>query len=172
MEIELFFSPGALTTALVLVVIILVAMLTTVEIKESGDFESWGTLSQSPHWKLVLPPNCLRKVFRQKYFARTTTLVKRLKKILNSKPVDILRGFSFYPELLPIDCSPLLCFINCKSGGNQGKDLLQLLRTILNPDQVFDINIVDPKLTIQRYLVYPSLRVLVAGGDGTAGMQQ
>ncbi|KAI4322611.1 hypothetical protein L6164_022288 [Bauhinia variegata] len=80
---------------------------------------------------------------------------------------------------------PILVFINSKSGGQLGGDLLITYRTLLNPNQVFDLGEEAPDEVLRR--IYSNfenlkhhddqlamqtmgrLRLIVAGGDGTAG---
>lgn len=40
---------------------------------------------------------------------------------------------------LPPDCCPLLVFVNPKSGGLKGRELLYSFRKLLNPHQVFEL---------------------------------
>jgi len=71
---------------------------------------------------------------------------------------------------LPEDVTPLVVFINGRSGGNQGHRLLSGLRKLLNPLQVFDITDREqPKLALRQFSGLPRLRILVCGGDGTVG---
>ncbi|KAM7251163.1 hypothetical protein ACFE04_023046 [Oxalis oulophora] len=80
---------------------------------------------------------------------------------------------------------PVIVFINGKSGGQLGSELLITYRSLLNKNQVFDLGENAPdKVLHQLYVtletlknngdvlaadIQKSLRIIVAGGDGTAG---
>lgn len=113
----------------------------------------------------------------------------------NSEAVEILKEF-YIPDyiLLPdseieqqseVPECPLIVFINSKSGGQLGGNLLLTCRRLLNKNQVFDLGEKAPdKMLHQIYYnlekhkqngdklsaeIQRRLRILVAGGDGTAG---
>ena len=44
------------------------------------------------------------------------------------------------PSMLPPTVCPLLVFVNGKSGGGQGLQLINNFRKLLNPHQVFDLS--------------------------------
>ncbi|PIN14243.1 Diacylglycerol kinase [Handroanthus impetiginosus] len=89
-------------------------------------------------------------------------------------------------ECLPCkpDC-PVLVFINSKSGGQLGGDLLVTYRSILNAKQVIDLGEEAPDSVLRRVFLNlenfknngdenasdleKKLKIIVAGGDGTAG---
>ena len=47
---------------------------------------------------------------------------------------------SIEPSMVPAGVQPLLVFVNVKSGGCQGLDLISSFRKLLNPYQVFDLD--------------------------------
>ncbi|KAL5700241.1 diacylglycerol kinase (ATP) [Ranunculus cassubicifolius] len=79
---------------------------------------------------------------------------------------------------------PVLVFINSKSGGQLGGELLKTYKSLLNNNQVFDLGENPPDKALHRIYanlenlkfrgdriatqVYNRLRLVVAGGDGTA----
>ncbi|GFQ07209.1 diacylglycerol kinase 5 [Phtheirospermum japonicum] len=90
------------------------------------------------------------------------------------------------PESLPdVPECPVLVFINSRSGGQLGGDLLITYRSILNENQVFDLGEEGPDSVLRRVFLNlerlknngdefapklaKKLRIIVAGGDGTAG---
>ncbi|KAK9677968.1 hypothetical protein RND81_11G179400 [Saponaria officinalis] len=89
------------------------------------------------------------------------------------------------PELLS-ECPecPVIVFINSKSGGQLGGNLLVTYRSLLNENQVIDLLEEAPEKFLSKlYLnlemlkqkdnlalkIQEKLRIIVAGGDGTAG---
>lgn len=46
---------------------------------------------------------------------------------------------SIEPTMVPAGVKPLLVFVNVKSGGCQGLELISSFRKLLNPYQVFDL---------------------------------
>ncbi|KAL6543220.1 Diacylglycerol kinase 5 [Orobanche hederae] len=88
-------------------------------------------------------------------------------------------------EQWDIPVCPVVVFVNSKSGGQLGGELLLTCRHLLNRNQVFDLGEKTPdKVLHQLYFnlekhkrngdnlsaeIQRKLRVIVAGGDGTAG---
>eukprot|EP00164_Ancoracysta_twista_P001642 GFYU01002157.1.p1 GENE.GFYU01002157.1~~GFYU01002157.1.p1 ORF type:complete len:727 (+),score=164.58 GFYU01002157.1:313-2493(+) len=69
----------------------------------------------------------------------------------------------------PVDCTPLICFVNGKSGGCDGAHIVQELNQLLNPLQVIDISETTPKAGLELFRSVPNCRILVCGGDGSVG---
>jgi len=67
------------------------------------------------------------------------------------------------------DATPLLVFVNSRSGGQQGAHLIRKFRKLLNPNQVVDLDQGGPIPALRRLLPHPRLRILACGGDGTVG---
>ncbi|EPS62071.1 hypothetical protein M569_12716, partial [Genlisea aurea] len=94
-----------------------------------------------------------------------------------------------HPEedcLVDVPGCPVLVFINSRSGGQLGGDLLITYRSILNESQVIDLGKEAPDAVLRRVFLNlerlknngdeefapkleKNMRIIVAGGDGTAG---
>ena len=69
----------------------------------------------------------------------------------------------------PLPGSPMIVFVNCKSGGGHGERFLRRFKQILNPGQVFDIANEGPTFGLEVYRYLAPLHLLVCGGDGSVG---
>uniref|UniRef100_A0A453JWP6 Diacylglycerol kinase (ATP) n=1 Tax=Aegilops tauschii subsp. strangulata TaxID=200361 RepID=A0A453JWP6_AEGTS len=71
---------------------------------------------------------------------------------------------------VPSDSRPLLVFINKRSGAQSGDSLRQRLQILLNPLQVFELGKHQgPEVGLSLFRKVPHFKILVCGGDGTAG---
>uniref|UniRef100_A0A3P8UU13 Diacylglycerol kinase n=1 Tax=Cynoglossus semilaevis TaxID=244447 RepID=A0A3P8UU13_CYNSE len=76
----------------------------------------------------------------------------------------------FWKATCPPSCaSPLLVFVNSKSGDNQGVKFLRRFKQLLNPAQVFDLVNGGPHLGLRLFQKFDTFRILVCGGDGSVG---
>lgn len=136
----------------------------------SVDPDAWlELLSHGPHKNLILPPDCVSSAAKSGIKNRAVRLAQGVKQVVarRFKRNDVLNGNTLIPSALPASCTPLICFVNQKSGGNQGIETLANLRPLLNPLQIFDVHSCDSVAVLRAFSVLPRLRVLVAGGDGT-----
>ncbi|XP_072179956.1 diacylglycerol kinase delta-like [Diadema setosum] len=65
--------------------------------------------------------------------------------------------------------SPLLVFVNSKSGDNQGVKFLRRFKQLLSPAQVFDLMNDGPHIGLRLFQNFDTFRILVCGGDGSIG---
>ncbi|XP_017764690.1 PREDICTED: diacylglycerol kinase theta isoform X5 [Eufriesea mexicana] len=73
------------------------------------------------------------------------------------------------PSMVPSGVQPLLVFVNVKSGGCQGLQLISSFRKLLNPYQVFDLDNGGPLPGLYVFRHIKDYKILVCGGDGTIG---
>ena len=66
---------------------------------------------------------------------------------------------------IPLSLTPILVFINPRSGGLYGSQLLPRFRRILHPIQVVDLQEKNPQEVLRNYVGVANLRILVCGGD-------
>lgn len=68
---------------------------------------------------------------------------------------------SLAPKLIPQGVTPLLIFVNVKSGGCQGADLVSSFRKLLNPYQVFDLDNGGPLPGMQKNVPFLKKKVII-----------
>lgn len=73
------------------------------------------------------------------------------------------------PNMITSNKIPLLVFVNVKSGGQQGIELINSFRNLLNPHQVFDLHNGGPLPGLYVFRNIDKYRILACGGDGTIG---
>ncbi|KAG0473985.1 hypothetical protein HPP92_015842 [Vanilla planifolia] len=86
---------------------------------------------------------------------------------------------------IPLPEAPMVVFVNSKSGGRRGPELIARLQELMGEHQVFDLSVVKPSDFTLFALIFleklaesgdvlarttrEKLRIMVAGGDGTVG---
>jgi diacylglycerol kinase (ATP) len=143
-------------------------------VKRTLDMVWFETLGQARHRRLILPPSAVRKPSllekKESLTTRTRALLtpKSKKGKENAYPCDP-HGEEPIIDLgeIPVDFTPLLVFINRKSGGQKGAFLYRQLLRNLNPHQVFDLATQKPERILQIFSEVPNVKVLVCGGDGS-----
>lgn len=89
--------------------------------------------------------------------------------IVEEKKLQVLLLPNIEPSMVPAGVQPLLVFVNVKSGGCQGLELISSFRKLLNPYQVFDLDNGGPLPGLYVFRHIKDYKILVCGGDGTIG---
>ena len=104
------------------------------------------------------------------YFFETANTKECIDRMSVESPLPDKNGYILGDEFLPdsTNCTPLLVFVNSRSGPQQGHLLITQLRRLLNPIQVWDLGEDGgPEIALESFCVFRNLRILVCGGDGT-----
>jgi len=119
-------------------------------------------------------PNVKQSIARQEsntsksFFFETVDTKESLRRMVVEVPVPDKNGYILGDEFLPDNnFTPLLAFVNSRSGPQQGHLLITQLRGLLNPVQVWDLANGGPEEVLESFSVFTRLRILVCGGDGT-----
>ncbi|VDM30824.1 unnamed protein product [Hydatigera taeniaeformis] len=106
-------------------------------------------------------------------FATFELAEKAYEKLRNAyimeRPLVVLILPKIQPHFIPVGVQPLLVFVNIKSGGCQGIELMTAFRCLLNPFQVFNLDVGGPLPGLFCFRQVASYRLVVCGGDGTIG---
>ncbi|CAI9736844.1 diacylglycerol kinase delta-like isoform X2 [Octopus vulgaris] len=89
--------------------------------------------------------------------------------ILPPIAINSMDSDGFWEATRPAGTSPLLVFVNSKSGDNQGVKFLRRFKQLLNPAQVFDLMNGGPYPGLRLFQKFNQFRILVCGGDGSIG---
>ncbi|GAB6028280.1 hypothetical protein CHUAL_002459 [Chamberlinius hualienensis] len=89
--------------------------------------------------------------------------------VFDDKTLMVLLLPHVQPQIILEGVQPLLVFVNVKSGGCQGLELITSFRKLLNPYQVFDLENGGPLPGLYVFRQVKRYKILVCGGDGTIG---
>ncbi|XP_025091817.1 diacylglycerol kinase theta-like isoform X2 [Pomacea canaliculata] len=89
--------------------------------------------------------------------------------VFDDKQLLVLLLPNIQSHMIPEGVHPLMVFVNVKSGGCQGLDLITSFRKLLNPHQVFNLDNGGPLPGLYVFRNIPNYKILVCGGDGSVG---
>ena len=92
---------------------------------------------------------------------------KSLKRLTREVGLPDKNGYIVGDEFLDSRSTPLLVFVNSRSGPQQGHVLIMQLRRLLNPIQIWDLADGGPEKVLESFSAMSKFRILVCGGDGT-----
>ncbi|CAO1319154.1 unnamed protein product [Diamesa hyperborea] len=108
----------------------------------------------------ILPPTAICPAVLDRQRSASVTNIKS-----KAPPAPVMH-FQVTPS---ISSTPLLVFINPKSGGRQGERILRKFQYLLNPRQVYDLSKNGPFEGLSMFKDVANFKVIVCGGDGTVG---
>eukprot|EP00985_Skeletonema_marinoi_P016706 scaffold9005_cov98-Skeletonema_marinoi.AAC.1 len=100
-------------------------------------------------------------------FFDTANSNRQLADMSRDVPIPDSGGYILGDEFLGSSCTPLLVFINSRSGSQQGDLLITQFRRLLNPIQIWDLANGGPEKVLKSFSVLSRFQVLICGGDGT-----
>ncbi len=100
-------------------------------------------------------------------FFDTATSDRQLRDMSRAVPIPDANGYILGDEFLSSSNTPLLVFVNSRSGPQQGNLLITQFRRLLNPIQVWDLSNGGPEKILTSFSVLSRFQILVCGGDGT-----
>ncbi|KAL8579647.1 hypothetical protein ACOMHN_025599 [Nucella lapillus] len=94
--------------------------------------------------------------------------------ILPPTAISSIDSDGYWEGTRPPGTSPLLVYVNTKSGDNQSGDnqgvkFLRRFKQLMNPAQVFDLMNGGPYPGLKLFQRFDSFRILICGGDGSIG---
>nr|XP_056717710.1 diacylglycerol kinase eta [Euleptes europaea] len=128
-----------------------------------------GSVLRLQDWKCLWCKTMVHTACRDLY-PRKCPLGQCKVSIIPPTALNTIDSDGFWKATCPPSCaSPLLVFVNSKSGDNQGVKFLRRFKQSLNPAQVFDLMNGGPHLGLRLFQKFDNFRILVCGGDGSVG---
>ena len=100
-------------------------------------------------------------------FFDTANSDRQLRDMSRAVPIPDARGYILGDEFISSSCTPLLVFVNSRSGSRNGNLLITQFRRLLNPIQVWDLANGGPEKILKSFSVLSRFQLLICGGDGT-----
>ncbi|XP_075797397.1 diacylglycerol kinase kappa isoform X1 [Pelodiscus sinensis] len=128
-----------------------------------------GSVRRLQDWRCLWCKAIVHSACKE-FFGRKCPLGQYKVSIIPPTALNSIDSDGFWKATCPSSCSsPLLAFVNSKSGDNQGVKFLRKFKQFLNPAQVFDLMNGGPHLGLRLFQKFSTFRILVCGGDGSVG---
>uniref|UniRef100_A0A803XXF9 Diacylglycerol kinase n=1 Tax=Meleagris gallopavo TaxID=9103 RepID=A0A803XXF9_MELGA len=128
-----------------------------------------GSVRRLQDWRCLWCKAIVHSACKEQ-FGRRCPLGQYKVSIIPPTALNSIDSDGFWKATCPSSCSsPLLAFVNSKSGDNQGVKFLRKFKQFLNPAQVFDLMNGGPHLGLRLFQKFSTFRILVCGGDGSVG---
>ncbi|KAG1674774.1 Diacylglycerol kinase eta [Nymphon striatum] len=128
-----------------------------------------GSVLRLQDWKCLWCRSTVHNACRLSYPIRCPLGISRVSIVPPTALQYTTHGEELWNVTRPPGCSPLLVFVNSKSGGGLGVKFLRRFKQLLNPAEVFDLMNGGPSLGLKLFRVFNPFRILVCGGDGSIG---
>ncbi|NWS46554.1 DGKD kinase, partial [Probosciger aterrimus] len=128
-----------------------------------------GSVRRLQDWRCLWCKTIVHSACKE-LFGKRCPLGQYKVSIIPPTALNSIDSDGFWKATCPSSCSsPLLAFVNSKSGDNQGVKFLRKFKQFLNPAQVFDLMNGGPHLGLRLFQKFSTFRILVCGGDGSVG---
>ncbi|XP_026572402.1 diacylglycerol kinase delta-like [Pseudonaja textilis] len=128
-----------------------------------------GSVRRLQDWRCLWCKTVVHSTCRER-LGKKCPLGQHKVSIIPPTALNSIDSDGFWKATCPSSCSsPLLAFVNSKSGDNQGVKFLRKFKQFLNPAQVFDLMNGGPHLGLRLFQKFSTFRILVCGGDGSVG---
>ncbi|NWS76844.1 DGKD kinase, partial [Crotophaga sulcirostris] len=128
-----------------------------------------GSVRRLQDWRCLWCKAIVHSTCKE-HFGKRCPLGQYKVSIIPPTTLNSIDSDGFWKATCPSTCSsPLLAFVNSKSGDNQGVKFLRKFKQFLNPAQVFDLMNGGPHLGLRLFQKFSTFRILVCGGDGSVG---
>eukprot|EP00531_Pseudo-nitzschia_arenysensis_P000470 CAMPEP_0116127858 /NCGR_PEP_ID=MMETSP0329-20121206/7056_1 /TAXON_ID=697910 /ORGANISM="Pseudo-nitzschia arenysensis, Strain B593" /LENGTH=1025 /DNA_ID=CAMNT_0003621969 /DNA_START=35 /DNA_END=3112 /DNA_ORIENTATION=- len=125
-------------------------------------------LNSSPRLPRFSGTSLMGQESTRTFYFESANTHESIRRMAVEVPVPDANGYILGDEFLPDKSfTPLLVFVNSRSGPQQGHLLTTQLRGLLNPIQIWDLADGGPEEILESFSTFTRLRILVCGGDGT-----
>ncbi|XP_046342840.1 diacylglycerol kinase delta-like isoform X3 [Haliotis rufescens] len=127
-----------------------------------------GSVLRLQDWRCLWCRAMVHTTCKEQFYRKCPLGQCRLS-VLPPIAINSIDSDGYWEATRPPGTSPLLVYVNTKSGDNQGVKFLRRFKQLLNPAQVFDLMNGGPYPGLRLFQKFDSFRILICGGDGSIG---